>query len=167
MNEEIFWTIINKVKNSQNDHNTSLKESLINLENDQIKEFDNIYTKKLKNLWYWNNWQIAYIICGCNTEYDFLDFCNWVIFQGEDFNRVFNEKPDELFDYNFPMNNNLPYPYIDEIDLTPGLLYEEKTSLELPYHNVINYEPKGKRFKNKPKSLKTNYPNLYKRFWKT
>lgn len=166
MNETVFWQILQNVKLSNEDPNTQLRAILENYEHEDIKEFDSIYTDKLKQLWQWDNWAVAFIICGCNTEYDFLDFCNWCLLQGEEYNQKLSNKPDDLFDYTYPLKDNLPYPYIDELDLVPGLLFEELTGEELPYHQVVNYQPKGKRFKNKPKSLKENYPNLFNKFWK-
>jgi hypothetical protein len=64
-----------------------------------------------------------------------------------------------------PFKDYLPTPYCDELDLVAGLLYEELTNEELPYHNVVNYPPQGKKFKNKPKLLKEKYPKLYARYW--
>lgn len=166
MNERTFWEILEKVSQSPEDPNETLKSILAKLTTNDIEGFDTIYTEKLKSLWHWDNWAVAFIICGCNTEYDFLDFCNWCLLQGKEFNIKLSTKPDELFDYNFPIKNSLPYPYIDELDLVPGLLFEELTGKELPYHQVVNFQPKGKRFKNKPKSLKENYSNLFNKFWK-
>ena len=165
MNESNFWEILRSVKISEQNANETLRALLSNLSHNEIKEFDTIYTEKLKLLWHWDNWAVAFIICGCNTEYDFLDFCNWCLLQGEEYNNRLSNKPDELYDYNFPLKDNLPYPYVDEFDLVPGLLYEELTGQELPYHQVVNFQPKGKRFKNKPKSLKESYPNLFNKFW--
>ena len=166
MNDTVFWEILGHVKKSADDPNEALKNILVKLQSSEIKDFDLIYTNKLKNLWHWDNWAVAFIICGCNTEYDFLDFCNWCLLQGEKFNITLASKPDDLSDYNYPIKDSLPYPYIDEFDLVPGLLFEEITGEELPYHQVVNFQPKGKRFKNKPKSLKEIYPNLFNKFWK-
>ena len=167
MNDETFWQILDDVKKSTNDPNETLKNILVNLTISEIKDFDLIYSNKLKNLWHWDNWAVAFIICGCNTEYDFLDFCNWCLLQGKEFNIKLSSKPDDLENYNYPIKDSLPYPYVDEFDLVPGLLFEELTGEELQYHQVVKFQPKGKRFKNKPKSLKETYPNLLNKFWKT
>ncbi|BBN83325.1 hypothetical protein PA25_33100 [Pseudoalteromonas sp. A25] len=165
MNIDTFWQIISSVQN-EDDVNLALRTALSTLEKDEIAQFDELYTQQLRMLWHWDNWAFAYVLCGCNTEYDFLDFCNWLILQGKDNITQILSSPDYLAGYeHIPMVNELPAPYCDELDLVAGLLYEDITGEELPYHNVVNFQPQGKRFRNKPKLLKEQFPRLFDKYW--
>ncbi|WP_105169523.1 DUF4240 domain-containing protein [Pseudoalteromonas sp. T1lg23B] len=165
MNNDTFWQIIESIQH-ENDVNLALRTALSTLEKEAIAQFDQLYTQQLRQLWHWDNWAFAYVICGCNSEYDFLDFCNWLILQGKNnLDSIVND-PETLADYpDIPYKDSLPAPYCDELDLVAGLLYEDITNEELPYHNVVNFQPQGKKFKNKPKLLKEQFPKLYEKFW--
>ena len=159
-----FWQLVTAP--TQCNDNSYLNERLQVLSSEEIAEFDGIYSKELRALWHWDNWKVAYVIAGCNSEYDFLDFCNWVISRGPDAVSVLTAEPDNLAEkFNIAFKDNLPYPFIDELDLVAGLLYEQKSEAELPYHSVVNFPPQGKKFKNKPKQLKAELPKLYAQFW--
>ncbi|CAH9065085.1 hypothetical protein PSECIP111854_03603 [Pseudoalteromonas sp. CIP111854] len=165
MNTDTFWQIIASVKNSNN-VNLALRTALSTLDKNDIAQFDVLYTQELRKLWHWDNWAFAYVMCGCNSEYDFLDFCNWLILQGKENLAKFLANPDCLAEYeHIPVKNDLPAPYCDELDLIAGLLHEDITGEELPYHNVVNFAPQGKKFKNKPKLLMEQFPKLYAKFW--
>ncbi|MBD1583702.1 DUF4240 domain-containing protein [Pseudoalteromonas sp. S16_S37] len=165
MNIDTFWQIISTVQNDD-DVNLALRTALSALDKQEIAEFDILYTQQLRKLWHWDNWAFAYVMCGCNSEYDFLDFCNWLILQGKTNLEQILSNPDSLANYDHvPMNDGLPAPYCDELDLVAGLLYEDITGEELPYHNVVNFQPQGKKFKNKPKLLKERFPLLFAKYW--
>ncbi|TMO64140.1 DUF4240 domain-containing protein [Pseudoalteromonas aurantia] len=166
MNLDLFWQTIT-IDVDINEKNFHLKSQLEALSNDDIKAFDTHYNAQLRRLWHWDIWGAAYVTCGCNTEYDFLDFCNWILTQGPDVVENIITDPDSLSSLaKMPLKDALPYPYSDELDLVAGLLYEEKTNEELPYHNVVNFAPQGKKFKSKPKLLKQTYPQLFDKYWK-
>ena len=50
-------------------------------------------------------------------------------------------------------------------DLIAGLLYEQRNEDELPFAPSGLDQPKGKRFKDKPKFLKLAYPQLFAKYW--
>ncbi|MFC3032551.1 DUF4240 domain-containing protein [Pseudoalteromonas fenneropenaei] len=162
-----FWQIVTLSDlDLSNSANEQLKTRLEALNDSALAEFDALYTKQLRGLWHWDIWAAAYVLCGCNTEYDFLDFCNWLISQGETVVALAKSQPDELADYQaMPIKDGLPYPYCDELDLVAGLLYESRNGDELPYHSVVNFAPQGKKFKDKPKQLKLDFPKLYAKYW--
>lgn len=159
-----FWELVTAPHNTQDcDY---LKTRLSALSCEELAQFDGIYTKELRALWHWDNWKVAYVIAGCNSEYDFLDFCNWIISRGSEAISILITEPDELANkFAIATKDDLPYPFIDELDLVAGLLYEEKSQEELPYHSVVNFPPQGKKFKNKPKLLKAELPQLFNRYW--
>lgn len=165
MNLDLFWQTIT-IDVEIEDKNSHLKSLLERLSSDDIEAFDAHYNTQLRRLWHWDIWGAAFVTCGCNTEYDFLDFCNWLLTQGKETVDNIISDPDALISVeNIPLKDALPYPYCDELDLVSGLLYEERNGNELPYHNVVNFAPQGKKFKSKPKLLKEQYPKLYTKFW--
>ncbi len=164
MELERFWQLVTAPDHSND--NEYLKTRLSPLSSEEIAQFDALYTKELRALWHWDNWKVAYVIAGCNSEYDFLDFCNWIISRGPEAVSVLTAEPDELANkFAIPNKDDLPYPFIDELDLVAGLLFEEKNQDELPYHSVVNFPPQGKKFKNKPKQLKAELPQLFGQYW--
>jgi hypothetical protein len=165
VDSEQFWSLVTIDKDVSN-KSDELKKRLSVLSLDDLKDFDTQMSKTLKKLWHWDLWAAAYVMCGCNSEYDFLDFCNWLITQGKDVTDSVVESPDSLsLIENVPVKNDLPYPFCDELDLIAGLLYEEKSNEELEYTSVVSFQPNGKKFKTKAKNLKEHYPNLFKKYW--
>ena len=159
-----FWQLVTAP--AQCNDNSYLNERLQALGADEIAEFDALYSKELRALWHWDNWKVAYVIAGCNSEYDFLDFCNWILSRGPEAVAILTAEPDSLAEqFRITYKDTLPYPFIDELDLVAGLLYEQKSDDELPYHSVVNFLPQGKKFKNKPKQLKADLPKLYSQYW--
>jgi hypothetical protein len=166
MNLDLFWKTIT-IDIEIGEKNAYLKSQLDLLSQDDIAVFDSLYNAQLRRLWQWDIWGAAYVTCGCNTEYDFLDFCNWLLTQGAELVESVILNPDSLSTLTtIPLKDDLPYPYCDELDLVAGLLYEDKSGNELPYHNIVNFVPQGKKFKSKPKILKQTYPLLFDKYWK-
>jgi len=144
----------------------SLKQRLEALNDEDLAAFDKFFSIKMRLSYTWPLWGAAYVIAGCNSEYAFAEFQCWLISRGKDVYEKALKQPDSLADFDiFPMKNDLPYPYLDEYDLIAGLIYEERTGKELPFVPSGQSEPKGKRFKDKTKVLKTLYPNLFAKFW--
>lgn len=161
-----FWQIIDLSTISVEEANPTLKNRLNQLSDNELAEFDELYSRLVKKLWDWKYWGAAYVMCGCRSEYDYLDFCNWIMSRGQNLYNNFMADPDCLADLkDIPLKDDLPYPYIDELDLTPGLLYEEKTGKELVHYNVAVVPLLGKKTKDNKKFLKETYPKLFSRFW--
>lgn len=161
-----FWQLLDFSDVSADEINASLKSRLDKLSNEELATFDELYSRQLKRLWDWQYWGAAFVMCGCRTEYDYLDFCNWVMSKGKAVYDAFIVSPDCLAEIeDIPFKDELPYPYIDELDLLPGLLYEEKTGQELVHYNVAIIPLSGKKTKDNKKYLKEHYPKLFERFW--
>ncbi|WP_440056405.1 DUF4240 domain-containing protein (plasmid) [Pseudoalteromonas sp. T1lg65] len=161
-----FWQLVTLAPEYE-DKSQQLKLRLSQLTTQEIADFDTLYIQQLRALWHWDVWKVAYVVAGCNSEYDFLDFCNWLISSGESAVNAIKVQPDTFDDcvIEIPIKDQLPYPYVDELDLVAGLLYEEMSGEELPYHSVVNFPPQGKKFKNKPKQLRLDLPRLFERYW--
>lgn len=161
-----FWQIIDLSTVPVEEANPTLKSRLEELSLQELADFDELYSRQVKKLWDWKYWGAAYVMCGCRSEYDYLDFCNWIMSQGLNVYDDFIANPDCLADLqDIPYKDELPYPYLDELDLTPGLLYEEKTGKELVHYNVAIIPLSGKKTKDNKKFLKESYPKLFSRFW--
>lgn len=60
--------------------------------------------------------------------------------------------------------DNYAYPFVEDLDLIAGKIYEDRTGHELPFVPANTKTPAGKKFSTKPKVLKQTYPNLSARF---
>jgi len=144
----------------------SLKAALSDLSDEQLIEFDKQFSICMRQSYTWDLFGAAFVIAGCNDEYGFSEFRCWLISRGEAVFKAALENPDSLAQCT-PLYflNEQPYPYLDEYDLIAGLLYEERNDDELPFIPSGLEQPKGKRFKDKPKFLKQNYPQLFAKYW--
>ncbi|CCQ10598.1 hypothetical protein PALB_14650 [Pseudoalteromonas luteoviolacea B = ATCC 29581] len=166
MELDTFWRLVTLHEHPTEKSCEVLKKRLSQLEQSELRVFDDLYSRHIKRLWDWQYWGAAYVLCGCNSEYDFLDFCNWLLSRGQTTFERFLAAPDSLPSLcEIPHKDNLPYPYIDELDLVPGLLYEEKFNDELVHFNVAITPVGGKKFKNNKKFLKLTYPELFDKYW--
>ncbi|MGO2012642.1 MAG: DUF4240 domain-containing protein [Pseudoalteromonas sp.] len=145
---------------------TRLKNLLKELSDDELIEFDKQFSICMRQSYTWDLFGAAFVMAGCNDDYGFSEFRCWLISRGEAAFTAALENPDSLANC-IPVYhlNEQPYPYLDEYDLIAGLLYEERNEDELPFVPSGLEEPKGKRFKDKPKFLKQSYPNLFAKYW--
>ncbi len=142
-----------------------LTKQLEPLTDKEIEQFDTYFSKAMRRAFTWQLWGAAFVIAGCNTEYDFAEFRCWLIAQGQDVYDDALRDPNSLVNHTIRMQNGLPYPYIDEYDLVAGFVFEQRNNTELPYFPVTEQTPEGKRFKDKAKYLKQSYPSLFDKYW--
>lgn len=168
MTEAEFWQLVtvDNYFETPEKIGENLKQKLNPLDNQCLAEFDVFFSKKMRQTYTWELWGAAYVIAGCDSEFAFSEFRCWLISRGEEIYNSAIKNPDSLADFDvFQIQNDMPYPYLDEYDLIAGLIYEERTGKELPFVPSGQDEPKGKRFKDKTKVLRTLYPNLFAKFW--
>jgi hypothetical protein len=168
MNESEFWHYVTAtdLKAEVEAVAETLKQKLIPLDNQALADFDKFFSIKMRQSYLWELWGAAYVTAGCDSEYAFAEFRCWLISRGQAIFEAALKNPDSLANHDiFLQKNDMPYPYLDEYDLIAGLIYEERTGEELPFVPSGLSEPKGKRFKDKTKVLKTLYPNLFAKFW--
>lgn len=168
MTEAEFWEFVvpSNLMASPDEVSAELKQKLSDLADQQLASFDKHFSIKMRQSYMWELWGAAYVISGCNSEYAFSEFQSWLISRGQNIFEKALLKPDSLAEQDiFFMKDDLPYPYLDEYDLIAGLIYEERSGEELPFVPSGQSEPKGKRFKDKAKVLKTLYPQLFEKFW--
>ncbi len=168
MTELEFWRFVvpSNLLATPDVASAELRQKLSNLPDQQLASFDKHFSIKMRQSYSWGLWGAAYVISGCNSEHAFAEFQSWLISRGQ---KIFDKallKPDSLANNDiYLMKDDLPYPYLEEYDLIAGLIYEERTGEELPFVPSGKSEPKGKRFKDKTKVLKTLYPKLFDKFW--
>ena len=163
-----FWQLVTVEDKTAEPGSLSerLKMRLSNLTDEQLIEFDKQFSLCMRQSYTWDLFGAAFVMAGCNDDYGFSEFRCWLISRGE---AVFNaalDNADSLADCTPVYHlNEQPYPYLDEYDLIAGLLYEERNEDELPFVPSGLEQPKGKRFKDKPKFLKLAYPQLFAKYW--
>lgn len=166
--ESDFWRLVTVDDKTADPESVTqrLKTLLADLNDEQLIAFDKQFSICMRQSYTWDLFGAAFVMAGCNDDYGFSEFRCWLISRGE---AVFNKavtNPDSLADCTPVYHlNEQPYPYLDEYDLIAGLLYEERNDDELPFVPSGLDQPKGKRFKDKPKFLKLIYPQLFAKYW--
>ncbi|MGX5173327.1 DUF4240 domain-containing protein [Aliikangiella sp. IMCC44653] len=168
MNEDTFWRLVTASPNLPDAESigAALTQKLEPLSNQELADFDKHFSLKMRASYTWALFGAAFVIAGCNTEYAFAEFRCWLISCGKaTFDKALND-PDSLAEGDIiPFKDDEASPYLDEYDLIAGLIYEQRTGKELPFVPSGQLEPKGKRFKDKPKFLRQSYPNLFAKYW--
>lgn len=168
MTESEFWDLVqvSNVFATPEQASESLREKLSQLDDQSLRDFDKFFSIKMRQTYHWELWGAAYVVAGCNSEYAFAEFRSWLISRGQEIFEKVLKQPDCLADFDVILiKDDLPYPFLDEYDLIAGLIFEERTGNELPFVPSGQTSPKGKRFKDKSKVLRTLYPKLFAKFW--
>lgn len=163
-----FWQLVTVADRTAEPESVSerLKGLLTDLSDAQLIEFDKQFSICMRQSYTWELFGAAFVMAGCNDEYGFSEFRCWLISRGEAAFNAALENADSLADCTPVYHlNEQPYPYLDEYDLIAGLLYEQRNEDELPFVPSGLDQPKGKRFKDKPKFLKLVYPQLFAKYW--
>ena len=166
--ESDFWRLVTVDDKTADPESVTqrLKQLLADLDDDSLISFDKHFSLCMRKSYTWDLYGAAFVMAGCNDEYGFSEFRCWLISRGESAFNAAIENPDSLADCTPVYHlNEQPYPYLDEYDLIAGLLYEERNEDELPFVPSGLEQPKGKRFKDKPKFLKLAYPRLFDKYW--
>jgi len=164
MTDQEFWQLVtaSDVFATSDQLAEQLKARLTPLDNETLAAFDKAFNLKMRESYRWDLWGAAYLIAACNSEFAFSEFRCWLISRGQEVFERTLKKPDDLADFDvMSRQEQQPYPYLDEYDLIAGQLYEDRVEQELPFMPSGQDQPKGKRFKDRPKLLKTNYPKLF------
>jgi hypothetical protein len=170
MTEAEFWQIA-EAKDplaSSDAIAADLRAKLEPLDDQSLADFDKFFNQRMRLCFTWDLWGAAFVIAGCDSEFAFSEFRSWLISRGQNIFSAALQNPDTIADSDIvPYLDEHPNPYLDDYDLIAGLIYEERTGNELAFVPSGQNEPKGKRFKDKPKLLKGQYPRLFARYWPT
>ncbi|WP_394203741.1 DUF4240 domain-containing protein [Shewanella waksmanii] len=167
MTEAEFWQLVTRRSPEQDQQSLSeqLHDKLLTLTDEQLAAFDKHFSFQMRRCYLWSLWGAAYVVTGCDSEYEFAEFRCFVISLGQTwFERVI-DNPDELgLLEGWPEKDGYAYPFVDEYDLVAGKIYEDRTGEELPFVPSGQANPQGKKFNHKKKHLKLAYPQLCARF---
>ncbi|MBO2673584.1 DUF4240 domain-containing protein [Shewanella algae] len=167
MTEEQFWELVSRdyPEQDQQQLQARLTEKLQGLSDDELAEFDKHFARQLRLSYSWDLWGAAYIIAGVDSDYGFAEFRNFLVTLGKERYQAACNAADSLGELKvWPQLNGYAYPFVEEIDLLAGQLYETRTGKELPFVPSGLSQPKGKRFNDQPKALRKLYPKLSARF---
>ena len=162
MDEDRFWSIIDKSRNTSSGHYeeqiNNLKNILVSLEPLEIEKFDNTFTALLAASYDWKLWGAAYVINGGCSDDCFDYFRQYLIAHGKDkfyqtlkdpescVNWIKSEEEEEW--------EGLKYSAMDA--------YKQKTGKVIPKTFTPNFELKGKEFDEE--TVDKQYPKLAKKF---
>ena len=136
------------------------------LSNQDLVDFDKFFNQRMRKAFTWDLWGAAFVMAGCNSEDAFIEFRSWLISRGQsDFDKALKCADDMAEFESIPLLNQLYYPFLDDYDLIAGIVFEERNGEELDFVHSGQLQPKGKRFKDKAKFLKTQYPKLFEKYW--
>lgn len=162
-----FWQLVTAqdMFASSDELAEQLKARLMPLDDQTLAAFDKCFNLKMRETYRWNLWGAAYLIAGCNSEFGFSEFRCWLISRGQEVFESTIANPDNLAGCEvMSLKDGKAYPYLDEYDLIAGQTYEDRVGEELPFMPSGQDQPKGKRFKDRPKFLKAAYPKLFKQY---
>jgi len=168
MTESEFWQLATaKDMASCNDVLArELTAHLTPLDDDELAAFDKYFNLCMRDSYTWDLWGAAFIIAGCNSEFAFAEFRCWLISRGQNTFKQALKNPDSLSELAIMIDKDgHANPYLEEYDLIAGQLFEARNECELPFVPSGQSQPQGKRFKDKPKLLKKNYPQLFEHYW--
>ncbi len=101
-----FWELIDEARsvvsnrNSENEnerlHRQALTTAILGLDNGQLYDAAGIYWRRYVELYDRKVWSAVCIVWGGCSDDSFMDFCEWVLSQGESAFRTMKDDPDSL-----------------------------------------------------------------------
>ncbi|MCE9679830.1 DUF4240 domain-containing protein [Shewanella sp. AS1] len=167
MTENEFWQLVTRDTPEQDQQSLTenLRLKLNQLSNEELAAFDKFFAQQMRRAYLWSLWGAAYLVTGCDSEYEFAEFRCFLISLGQEWFEKVLVDPDALgLLTQWPLKDAYAYPFVDEYDLIAGELYEQRTGEELPFVPSGQATPQGKKFSHKKKQLKLAYPQLFERF---
>ncbi len=168
MNENEFWSIIERVINvSENDPDEkeeALMEEINKLSPEEIFEFAKLFDEKDTKAYRWDLWASAYIINGGCGDDSFMDFRASLICMGQKIYENALKNPDSLASVEF--NNPEEDLFFEGYQYIAFTAYEDKTEKEMPATEVIGSEnPKGEEWsEDSEDDLRRICPNLFEKY---
>jgi hypothetical protein len=160
MEAKDFWTIIDKVKDSE-EPEEDIKIQLDELNPEEVVSYQEHFDIFFENAYRWDLWGAAYIIEGGCSDDGFTDFRYGLISQGKDVYEAALINPDNLaeFDFENELSNELfGYSALE--------VYEQKTGNETPRKKFEQPDdPTGEEwdFDNENENIK-RLPRLWKKY---
>lgn len=165
-----FWKLIDKSRRAADgdleDFPEILKDELIQLSNEEIIAFDQLFYEFMNNAYAWDLWGVAYIIGGGCSDDSFMDFRAWLIGKGQKAYETGLVNPDHLTRFIKEQDVDIDCQLEDLLYAAPRA-WEEKTGQDLPVRTLSNIrtEPTGTDWGGDDQNLSKRLPKIWKRFW--
>ncbi|MRX67139.1 Protein of unknown function [Flavobacterium resistens] len=165
MEEELFWKIIQKTKDSSGGNFEEQQEELANelrkLTADELILFGNSFRNFRGEANTWELWGAIYIIHGGCSDDSFNDFREWVIAQGKDFYYKITANPELLVETETHLIEEFDW---EGFGYLPGIVFEELTGQEMPYPFQEKHNTTGNEWNEKSDDLQKMFPKLYAKY---
>ncbi|KAF2331905.1 DUF4240 domain-containing protein [Flavobacterium daemonense] len=165
MEEDLFWKIIQKTKNSSGGNFEEQQEELANelrkLTANELILFGNSFRNFRGQANTWELWGAIYIIHGGCSDDSFNDFREWVIAQGKDFYYTTLHNPESLAEIETHLIEEFDW---EGFGYLPGIIFEELTDQKMPYPFQENHITTGKEWNEDGNDLKHMFPKLYAKY---
>ncbi|WP_051951664.1 DUF4240 domain-containing protein [Flavobacterium sp. ASV13] len=165
MEEELFWKIIQKTKDSSGGNFEEQQEELANelrkLTADELILFGNSFRNFRGEANTWELWGAIYIIHGGCSDDSFNDFREWVIAQGKDFYYKITANPELLVETETHLIEEFDW---EGFGYLPGIVFEELTGQEMPYLFQEKHNTTGNEWDEKGDDLQKLFPKLYAKY---
>ncbi|MHC0442915.1 DUF4240 domain-containing protein [Flavobacterium sp. 3-210] len=165
MEEELFWKIIQKTKDSSGGNFEEQQEELANelrkLTADELILFGNSFRNFRGEANTWELWGAIYIIHGGCSDDSFNDFREWVIAQGKDFYYKIITNPELLAEIETHLIEEFDW---EGFGYLPGIVFEELTGQEMPYPFQEKHHTTGNEWDEKSDDLQKLFPKLYAKY---
>ena len=164
MNEIEFWNLIATAKEQSKGNGdqqvASIQESLTQLPESAILEFDRLLNEFMAKSYTRNLWAAAYIINGGCSDDGFEYFRAWLIAQGKEVFQKALKDPETLVDVAVPEESDLELLLYAAVNA-----YTSKTGKQFPYPEHPALELEGEEWDEDEEQLQKMYPKLFKKFW--
>lgn len=162
-----FWNLIDASRlaadNDPEAQVDTLGELLLQLEADEIVEFDRLMAEHVNRAYHWDVWAAAYIIGGGCSDDGFMDFTGWLIGKGEQVFETALRDADSLADVVGEADDECQ---VEGILYAPGKAWEEKTGRsgdDFPQHTyAFQNGPQGESWDED--AVDARLPRLAARF---
>lgn len=165
MEEDLFWEIIQKTKNSSNGNFEQQQEELLNelrnLTPEQLILFDNSFRNFRGKANTWELWGAIYLIHGGCSDDSFTDFREWIIAQGKNFYYKVVIDPDSLAEMNADEIEEFDW---EGFGYLPRLVFEELTTQKMPRLFQEKLDTTGNKWEEDSDDLKHLLPKLFAKY---
>ena len=128
LDKKDFWQLIDASRLAANNDPDAQVDTLgallLQLEADQIVEFDRVMVEHVNRAYHWDVWAAGYIIGGGCSDDGFMDFMGWLISKGEQVFETALRDADSLADVVGEIDGECQ---VEGILYAPGKAWEQKT----------------------------------------
>ncbi len=166
MNEDEFWELIADTKrwakSSTDGQEDLLREALKKYTEDEILQFDEIYSQKHDDAYRGDLWDVAYFVTCSGGDQAFIDFRAWLISQGKEVYEKALQDPDTLSE--ILDSTNREDARFELFSYAAIKAYRDRTGGHEPYMNMGPFDrPDLKGETMDDETIPDRFPKLYKK----